>query len=295
VHSSGASTHRGTDQTLVQLQRRFYWPGMRRDVEKHIDQCAVCKESKASTHKHWGDLRPHMPPTKPFTHYAMDFMFGFPASSRQTTLQFGQRSTAGRASRWGGIPRRRGGAGPKKQRRVSGGATTTALGRGRSYRPGTIRQTGLSRWRGRGGRAVQLRRAAVLSKQALGRNIDEGEASTAAGGSSRPAGQRRGDAGRGSGASAAADSEAAAPLRQCATIDKKRRSRTGAGKPDVGSGPTILLSGFLGSGPTILLSGFLGSGPTILLSGILGSGPTISLSGFLVQLRCRRCTVSEVL
>ena len=29
--------------------------------------------------KNWGGLRPHLPPTRPFTHYSIDFMFGFPS------------------------------------------------------------------------------------------------------------------------------------------------------------------------------------------------------------------------
>eukprot|EP01043_Picozoa_sp_COSAG02_P015182 COSAG02_NODE_641_length_19049_cov_119.025541_7_plen_136_part_00 len=34
---------------------------------------------QSNTHKHLGALRPHMPPTQPFTHYSVDFMFGFPS------------------------------------------------------------------------------------------------------------------------------------------------------------------------------------------------------------------------
>ena len=79
MHTTDSSTHRGADQLLLHLQRRFYWPGMQRDVDQYVADCDVCKECKSATHKHWGDLRPHMPPTQPFTHYSIDFMFGFPS------------------------------------------------------------------------------------------------------------------------------------------------------------------------------------------------------------------------
>ena len=51
---------------------------MERDVRVHVADCAECASSKSSTQKHWGKLRPHLPPTGPFTHYSIDFMFGFP-------------------------------------------------------------------------------------------------------------------------------------------------------------------------------------------------------------------------
>ena len=47
---------------------------MERDVQVHVAEfhiCADCASSKSSTQKHWGKLhvRPHLPPTGPFTHY----------------------------------------------------------------------------------------------------------------------------------------------------------------------------------------------------------------------------------
>ena len=47
-------------------------------MEDALAKCATCASSKSSTQKHWGKLRPHLPPTGPFSHYSIDFMFGFP-------------------------------------------------------------------------------------------------------------------------------------------------------------------------------------------------------------------------
>lgn len=78
LHENTGAMHRGRDQMLAHMQRRLYWPDMENDVKDYVAQCETCGESKASTHKHLGKLRPHMPPTGPFTHYSVDFMFGFP-------------------------------------------------------------------------------------------------------------------------------------------------------------------------------------------------------------------------
>jgi len=78
VHESDAGGHRGAKAIQHLLQARVYWPGMERDVRAFVSACEVCGDSKSSTTKHWGRLRPHMPPTGPFTHYSMDFIFGLP-------------------------------------------------------------------------------------------------------------------------------------------------------------------------------------------------------------------------
>ena len=78
LHENNALGHRGAKAVLNLLQARVYWPSMERDVREVIATCDKCGESKATTTKHWGPLRPHMPPTRPFTHYSVDFMFGFP-------------------------------------------------------------------------------------------------------------------------------------------------------------------------------------------------------------------------
>ena len=79
MHENDAVGHRGSDAMLHLLRARFYWPSMERDVRTVVSECDACGDSKASTTKHWGHLRPHLPPTRPFTHYSIDFMFGFPA------------------------------------------------------------------------------------------------------------------------------------------------------------------------------------------------------------------------
>ena len=41
-------------------------------------ECSKCAQAKARTSRPWTALQPNMPPTKPFTHYSLDFIFGLP-------------------------------------------------------------------------------------------------------------------------------------------------------------------------------------------------------------------------
>ena len=52
---------------------------MEKDVKQFIASWDKCQEAKSHTTKAWGGARANMPPVQPFTHYTIDFMFGFPA------------------------------------------------------------------------------------------------------------------------------------------------------------------------------------------------------------------------
>ena len=79
MHATEMMGHRGLNGTMYQLRKRFYWPRMEKDVKQFIAACDKCQEAKSRTTKAWGGARANMPPAQPFTHYTIDFMFGFPA------------------------------------------------------------------------------------------------------------------------------------------------------------------------------------------------------------------------
>ncbi|XP_025754447.1 uncharacterized protein LOC112842363 [Oreochromis niloticus] len=49
VHGSVGAGHYGNAKTLRRLRGRFYWPGCRRDVERHVHCCDTCTARKGST------------------------------------------------------------------------------------------------------------------------------------------------------------------------------------------------------------------------------------------------------
>jgi hypothetical protein len=45
-HSGGLAGHFGHDKTFSQLSTLYYWPSMREDVKKFVDQCNICQHAK---------------------------------------------------------------------------------------------------------------------------------------------------------------------------------------------------------------------------------------------------------
>ena len=42
-HSGGLAGHFDIDKTLEQLRHFYYWPRMRRDVQRYVNRCKVCQ------------------------------------------------------------------------------------------------------------------------------------------------------------------------------------------------------------------------------------------------------------
>ena len=57
AHGGPLSAHLGAERTLAQLQQAYYWPSMRKDVNKWYKECLDCAESKGPPTKPHGKLR----------------------------------------------------------------------------------------------------------------------------------------------------------------------------------------------------------------------------------------------
>ncbi|KAK1620798.1 hypothetical protein QYE76_026315 [Lolium multiflorum] len=55
-HAGGLMGHFGSEKTLLMLADHFYWPKMRRDVDRYVKRCITCNKSKSK-------LKPHVPKT----------------------------------------------------------------------------------------------------------------------------------------------------------------------------------------------------------------------------------------
>ena len=56
-HDDLLSGHFGIDKTRELVDRKYYWPSLRKDVENYIRGCVVCQTSKAVRHKLYGALK----------------------------------------------------------------------------------------------------------------------------------------------------------------------------------------------------------------------------------------------
>ncbi|KAK1664774.1 hypothetical protein QYE76_052933 [Lolium multiflorum] len=52
-HAGGLMGHFGREKTLLMLADHFYWPNMRRDVDRYVKRCITCNKSKSK-------LKPHV-------------------------------------------------------------------------------------------------------------------------------------------------------------------------------------------------------------------------------------------
>jgi len=69
-HYSHIVGHFGVEQTVVVLQKNFYWTKLQQDVCKYIGSCTTCTISKPSIKKIWLYThlsKEHTQPGKPFT------------------------------------------------------------------------------------------------------------------------------------------------------------------------------------------------------------------------------------
>ncbi len=81
-HDDPKAGHFAAKRTLDLVARKYYWPGMEKDVKQYADTCAICAKSKSRTHKLYSKPQSLPIPTKPSTDILLDFITGLPRSSR---------------------------------------------------------------------------------------------------------------------------------------------------------------------------------------------------------------------
>jgi hypothetical protein len=75
--------HPGYHRTYHRIRSGFYIKGLARKLRHYIDLCPACLTHQTKKrHKPWGELQPLQPPKLPFDTICIDFMVGFPVSSK---------------------------------------------------------------------------------------------------------------------------------------------------------------------------------------------------------------------
>ena len=78
LHNEG---HVGRDLTLHLASCAYFWPSMRRDVERFVKRCTVCQLGKGKA-SNAGLYLPLPLPTQPWISISMDFVLGLPRTQR---------------------------------------------------------------------------------------------------------------------------------------------------------------------------------------------------------------------
>ncbi|XP_057784959.1 uncharacterized protein LOC131002495, partial [Salvia miltiorrhiza] len=80
-HGGGLMGHFGIAKTLAVLHEHFFWPHMKRDVERICGRCVTCKQAKSRVSSH-GLYTPLPIPHAPWIDISMDFVLGLPRTKR---------------------------------------------------------------------------------------------------------------------------------------------------------------------------------------------------------------------
>ncbi|PKI63061.1 hypothetical protein CRG98_016548 [Punica granatum] len=73
--------HVGRDRTLQLVQSLYFWPTIRKEVEKYVQRCKVCQVSMG-TATNAGLYMPLPIPSQPWVDIRMDFVLGLPRTQR---------------------------------------------------------------------------------------------------------------------------------------------------------------------------------------------------------------------
>ncbi|KAG7568324.1 Integrase catalytic core [Arabidopsis thaliana x Arabidopsis arenosa] len=77
AHGGGLMGHFGVDKTLAVVMEHFFWPHLKKDVERFCARCIVCHKAKSRLHPH-GLYLPLPIPNAPWVDVSMDFVLGLP-------------------------------------------------------------------------------------------------------------------------------------------------------------------------------------------------------------------------
>ena len=80
-HGGGLMGHFGVAKTLTVLQKHFYWPHMKRDVERICSRCVIVRQAKSRVQP-YGLYMPLRIPSESWIDILMNFMLGLSRSKR---------------------------------------------------------------------------------------------------------------------------------------------------------------------------------------------------------------------
>lgn len=81
LHDVPTAGHLGFARTYDRIRKRFYWPGMYRDIRRYVAKCRDCQRRKCPSQRPPGLLMPLPPTYEPFQRVGIDLLGRFPVST----------------------------------------------------------------------------------------------------------------------------------------------------------------------------------------------------------------------
>ena len=83
AHKSKYTIHPGSTKMFKDLQRKYWWTGMKRDVANYVSKCLICQQVKAEHQKPGGMMQQIEIPQWKWEEITMDFIVGLPKTRKQ--------------------------------------------------------------------------------------------------------------------------------------------------------------------------------------------------------------------
>lgn len=86
LHDGVMGGHSGQDATLRRVKQFFFWPAMKNDVTRYVQECDTCQRVKTGHQFPGGLLQPLPVPTQIWEEISIDFVEGLPKSNNKDCI-----------------------------------------------------------------------------------------------------------------------------------------------------------------------------------------------------------------
>ena len=85
-HDDPLAGHFAANKTLNLICRKYWWPGISKDVKEYTSTCGVCQRTRVQRHRPYGEMQALPIPQGPFQELTMDFITDLPPSKRDGSV-----------------------------------------------------------------------------------------------------------------------------------------------------------------------------------------------------------------